>query len=421
MSGASPWQIRPLRVLLPPALFAALLWLFGQTTPGRRTLVWLSDPSPAEAATSDLTELSPVFDGPDAQRARIAVRLQPVVSGIPQPTDVAFVPGQPDRAVILGKQGNAFLVRPSTGESTLWFTLDVATSSELGLLGIAFHPDFARNGLFFVDATPSLGGPSRRIATSILRMKTDPATLGAPTVEGTVLEVEQPYQNHNGGQIAFGPDRMLYIALGDGGFRDDPHGNGQNLGTLLGKILRIDISVPPYRIPPDNPFAGQPGAKPEIWAYGLRNPWRFSFDPRGRMVAGDVGQNRLEEIDLVAKGDNLGWKIREADRCFEPSEGCETSGLVEPIWRYGRDEGISVTGGVVCTGSGPLSGRYLFGDFGTGRLWALELPEAPRMLESVTALGRFSFSPSAFTCTPDGEVWVTDYGRGGVYRIAPAP
>lgn len=417
-SDALPRRI--LRVTLPAVLVSLLLAGAWQTEAGRRTLIWLVfliDPPPASAGS--LVEQRGTFDGPDADRPRLPVRLEPAISGIVAPTDLAFVPGHEDQLVVLSKGGTAWLV--SRGMAPVsWFTLDVATSSELGLLGIAFHPDFASNGRFFVDINP-LFRRSKRIETQILEMYTDPTTLGPPVAKRVILEIEQPYQNHNGGQIAFGPDRMLYIALGDGGFRDDPHGNGQNLGTLLGAILRIDINSAPYAVPADNPFVNQPGARPEIWAYGLRNPWRFTFDPRGRMVVADVGQDTLEEIDLVARGDNLGWNIREADRCFEPAQGCQTEGLVEPIWRYGRDEGISVTGGVVCRGGGPLAGRYLFGDFATGRLWALDLPDERRAVSTVNALGRFSLSPTAFVCTPTGDVLVTDFRQGGVYRIVPTP
>src|SRR6185503_832408 len=160
--------------------------------------------------------------------------------------------------------------------------------------------------------------------------------------------------------------------------RADPHGNGQNLDTLLGKMLRIDANAQPgYAIPPDNPFLHQPGARPEIWAYGLRNPWRFSFDPRGRLIAGDVGQDRFEEVDIVTRGDNYGWNVREATHCFSPADGCASAGMVDPIFEYGRDAGNSITGGQVYLGQRipGLRDKYVFGDYGSGRLWSLELPE----------------------------------------------
>lgn len=425
---SEPLWRKALRVALPPGLLAALLFGISQSETARRLAIGLLDPGlPAVAA--ELSVLEPTFDGADQRRPQQRVILEPVIQGVVQPTDLAFVPGRSDRVVVLSKGGTAWLASlDASGTAAApasWFTLEVATASELGLLGIAFHPDFATNGLLFVNATPKPAGPTQRLATQILKLRTDPATLSPPKVEQVILEVEQPYQNHDAGQLLFGPDKMLYIALGDGGFRADPHGHGQNLGTLLGSMLRIDVDrASPYAIPDDNPFRSQPGARPEIWAYGLRNPWRFTFDPRGRMVVADVGQNAWEEIDLVSAGDNLGWNVREADTCFDPPRaagpmGCRTRGLVDPIWKYGREEGVSVTGGVVWTAPGPLAGRYLFGDFATGRLWALALPETARPVETVTALGKFTLNPSAFARTPTGEVWVADFGRGGIFRIIP--
>jgi glucose/arabinose dehydrogenase len=247
-----------------------------------------------------------------------------------------------------------------------------------------------------------------------------------------VLEVKQPYDNHNGGQIAFGEDGYLYIALGDGGDGGDPHRNGQNRNTLLGKILRIDVDRTDggmqYGIPSDNPFVGDPSARAEIWAYGVRNPWRFSFDRGGRMIVADVGQDRFEELSFAGRGGNLGWRQREADVCFEaPADGspCDDGLMREPFLAYGREDGQSVTGGLVYEGSAipELRGKYLFADFVRGKFWALDLPDvsddrvSPRALLS---LGRFSVMPSAFARDVVGELYVADFGRGSVYRIARA-
>ncbi|HEY8529073.1 MAG TPA: PQQ-dependent sugar dehydrogenase [Paenibacillaceae bacterium] len=249
---------------------------------------------------------------------------------------------------------------------------------EQGLLGLAFHPDFERNGYFYVNYTTQR-------TTVIARYQVDPANpdRADPDSELILLEFNQPYPNHNGGQLAFGPDGYLYIATGDGGSGGDPQGNGQNLKTLLGKILRIDVDGRSgnlnYAIPPDNPFAGnRDGYREEIYAYGLRNPWRFSFDPAtGWLWAADVGQNAMEEIDIIEKGRNYGWNVMEGSLCFNPRSGCKKDGLTLPIWEYPPlrgSGGASVTGGYVYRGKEipELVGKYVFADFVDGRMWVLE-------------------------------------------------
>ncbi|MCZ6491783.1 MAG: PQQ-dependent sugar dehydrogenase, partial [Acidobacteria bacterium] len=237
----------------------------------------------------------------------------------------------------------------------------------------------------------------------------------------------QPFSNHNGGMIAFGPDGFVYIATGDGGSGGDPQGNGQNLETLLGKILRIDIDADAgslFTVPPDNPFVGNPGRE-EVWAYGLRNPWRFSFDRMtGRMFAADVGQNSREEVDVIVKGGNYGWNTMEGTLCFSPPSNCNTAGLILPIDEYGRDLGFSVTGGYVYRGpSAPsLWGKYVFADFGSGRLWALtEVSPGQWQREQLLETG---LSISSFGEDDGAEVYVVDLG-GSVWRIvepgAPQP
>ncbi|MCA9495110.1 MAG: PQQ-dependent sugar dehydrogenase, partial [Myxococcales bacterium] len=310
-------------------MLALLFW----TEPGRRQLVAWSAPR-YPPPVRDPSALRPTFDGADASRPRVEVDLVPVVGGIPQPTDLSPIPGRPGALVVLSKTGTAWIVED--GHARRWFELPVLTTSELGLLGITFHPRFVDNGLFFVNDNPSEG--TRR--TRVSRWKVDPTSLGEPRLEQVVLEVEQPYQNHDAGQLRFGPDGMLYVGLGDGGFRADPQGNGQDTSTLLGSMLRLDVDHPTpdrgYAVPADNPFIGREGFRPEIWAYGLRNPWRYAFEPGGRLIVGDVGQDTIEEIDLVSAGDDLGWNVREGDRCFSPEEGCRTEGLRDPIWTYGR-------------------------------------------------------------------------------------
>jgi glucose/arabinose dehydrogenase len=359
-------------------------------------------------------DLAPVFDGKDAGRPQLPVALRPIVSGVPQPTDIVAVPGRADRLVVLSKGGTAYLAVPG-GAAEPWFTVEAATRSELGLLSIAFAPDFERTGAFVVHYNPA--GPTR---TVLRRGRVDPATLAGPILGEVLFETAQPYPNHDGGQLAFGPDGHLYVGLGDGGSAGDPEGNGQDLGSPLGKILRLRVPpTGPAEAPPDNPFVGVPGARPEIWAYGLRNPWRFTFDPAGRLIVADVGQDRWEEIDVVGRGDNLGWNRREADRCFPPDAACSADGLVDPIWVYGHDEGVSVTGGVVVGASGPLAGQYVFGDFGSGRLWAFAVPTPAARVAAVTALGRFGIHPSTFGRGPRGEALVADFGQGVVYELVP--
>ncbi len=387
-------------------------------------LVTLALPTPAPAAPG------PTFDGADADRARIAVRLRPVVEGIEQPTDIQPVPGQPGTLVVLSKTGAAWWLSAG-GEKGRWFTVDPPTRSEQGLLGVAFPADFARSGRFVVHYTVR-GDRGNRTRVEAWAVAPGAALAKTkPRAERVILEVDQPYRNHNAGQLAFGPDGMLYVGLGDGGAANDPRGHGQNRGTLLGAMLRLDVSqstdARPYAVPPDNPFAGPravDGVRPEIWAWGLRNPWRYAFAPDGRLVVADVGQNRYEEVTLVGAGENHGWAAREAGHCFPSGERCTGGPYVDPIWQYPRGEGISITGGPIYTGPGAaLKNRYIFGDFGSGRMWALTLPPAgaKKALQpesAVAALGRWPMQISTFGAGHDGTLYVADFGRGIIYRVA---
>lgn len=373
--------------------------------------------------------LTPTFDGPDASRPQLPLRLVPVATGLSQPTDLQFVPGHPTWLVVLEKGGQAKIVDLTAGSvrGTL-FGLDVLTRSEQGLLGLAFHPDFATNHKLYVNHVVDDNGTD---ATRVVELTVDPATWTAGSPR-QVLQVTQPYANHNAGQVAFGPDGFLYVGLGDGGWRDDPKGHGQNATTLLGSMLRIDVNSTaggkPYGVPSDNPFLDDPTVPPESWAVGLRNPWRYAFAPDGRLVVADVGQNTWEEVDVVGKGDNLGWNQREGRSCFPPDRDCaspEQAGLQDPFYVYDHQEGASITGGFVYTGSAipALKGRYVFGDFVSGRLWAVDLPAAPQPLQpplaAPTALGRYPLLLVTFGQGPDGELYAADYGEGVVYRLAP--
>ena len=244
--------------------------------------------------------------------------------------------------------------------------------SEEGLLGLAFDPAFTENGHLYVYYTASR---PRRVVISRFSAAAD----ADPDSERVILQVPQPYANHNGGQLAFGPDGYLYAGIGDGGSGGDPHGHGQDPSTLLGTILRIDVSaidsLGGYAVPPDNPFAGSAdGARGEVWAYGLRNPWRFSFDRlTGDLWAADVGQWEYEEIDIVRPGLNYGWNVMEGSQCFSPRAGCVRAGLELPVAEYDHDLGCSITGGYVYRGARlpSLSGAYVYGDYCSGRIWAL--------------------------------------------------
>ena len=242
-------------------------------------------------------------------------------------------------------------------------------ASEEGLLGIALSPHNDRHLFLYYSAA----NPRRSVVSRF-----DYNLEIAPESELVILEIEQPYANHNGGQIAFGPDGYLYIGLGDGGAAGDPQDNGQDTSTLLGSILRIDVSqssvAQPYAIPPDNPFADG-GGRPEIWAYGLRNPWRFSFDREtGELWTGDVGQNEWEEIDIIERGGNYGWNILEGNHCFRPRDSCDREGTIPPVWEYSLDgRPCSVIGGYVYRGDAIpwLRGAYVYGDFCSGKVHGL--------------------------------------------------
>ena len=289
-------------------------------------------------------------------------------------------------------------------------------TNEQGLLGLAFHPEFATNGAFYVNYTRGTGD------TIIARFVADPSETANANGEQTVLGYDQPFPNHNGGGMAFGPDGLLYIGSGDGGAAGDPEARAQNLDTLLGKLLRLDVDgADPYAIPPDNPFAGG-GGRPEIWAYGLRNPWRFAFDSvTGDLFIGDVGQNQWEEIDYLphgtAGGVNFGWDFREGPELFE---GLTPPGLTEPVAVYSHAEGgCSVTGGVVVRDPTlpEWQGLYLYGDFCSGLIWGLYQDSAGAWQNRV--LFQTGFQITSFGTGADGGVYVLDRA-GGVFRLSRA-
>jgi len=304
------------------------------------------------------------------------VALQSIVRGLSRPLDMVTAADGSGRLFIVEQGGT---IRALAGGKLLDAPfLDirkrVTSGGELGLLGLAFHPDYAANHRFFVNYTSSSNGLHTVIAEF---HTTDNPDQAQESTEQILLTVAQPFANHKGGDLVFGPDKFLYIGLGDGGSRNDPNGNGQNLRVLLGKMLRVDVDhtsgTRPYAIPSDNPFVGLKGAAQEVWAYGFRNPWRYSFDPvNGFLYLGDVGQDTREEIDVIRKGRNYGWNIMEGSICTPGVDPhCDKKGLDLPIYDYPRTEGTTVIGGYVYRGGSitGLCGSYLYGDFGNGRIW----------------------------------------------------
>jgi len=347
--------------------------------------------------------------------------LEVVVSGLILPVHLAAPEGD-DRLFVIERRGTIVIVEADTVHATPFLDISSLTASggERGLLGLAFHPAYASNGNFYVNYTDASGN------TRIVRytVSGDP-NVADPASAQTVLGVDQPYANHNGGQVAFGPDGMLYVGMGDGGSAGDPLEHGQNRATLLGAMLRLDVDAgSPYSIPADNPFVGVPGTAPEIWAFGLRNPWRFSFDrARGDLYIADVGQNAIEEISFQPAastgGENYGWRVMEGSSCYSPSTGCDQTGLDLPVYEYDHDEGCSVTGGFVYRGAAnpTLSGRYFFADFCDGWIRSFRM-DGGRAVDVVDHTEAFGQVPSVTSFGEDGhgELYVLS-GTGIVYRV----
>jgi len=329
--------------------------------------------------------------------------------------DLRWIPGDGGHAVVVTQSGEIYRADLGDDASEAAPYLDISErlianpGNEEGLLGLAFAPDFETSRRFYVYY--SAGEPRR---TVLSRFMAGP-TQADPASEQVLLEFAQPFPNHNGGALAFGPDGYLYVGLGDGGSAGDPMGNGQNTGVHLGKILRLDVSGDGYTVPPDNPFASGGGA-PEVWAYGLRNPWRFSFDTEtGDLWAGDVGQNAWEEIDRIERGGNYGWNVLEGFECFR-ADTCDTSDKVAPRAAYANgDEGCSVTGGYVYRGSAmpELDGWYIYGDFCFGTVWAVDTED-----DSIVPVVLMANGPpvSSFAQDADGEIYLVTFDNA-IFRL----
>ncbi len=321
---------------------------------------------------------------------------------------------------------------PRTTESRLFLDMRERVmpfnpkENEEGFLGLAFHPRFQENGEFIVYYTVAPTEEKPHLSrVSRFHTKRENSLEADPDSEEILLEIPEPYWNHNGGTVVFGPDGYLYIVVGDGGAFNDPHMNGQNLHTLLGTILRIDVDKKdeglPYAIPGDNPFFGHPNfARGEIWAYGLRNPWRVTFDRKsGTCWAGDVGQDTWEEIDIIKRGGNYGWNHREGMHPFGPAGFKPSENLIEPIWEYHHDVGKSITGGAVYRGKKlpALEGGYLYADYVSGQVWALWYDEQKEKVVANRTIREKGAPVITFGEDDEGEVYFT--GERGIFTFAP--
>src|SRR6478736_1948718 len=336
----------PLRRVLSIAVVAAMVWGCGGS----------GQPS---ASTAGSPPAGPL------EGAGLAVTMEPFLDGFDSPLAAVNAGDGSGRLFVVEQGGLIRIVRDGKllPDPFLDVSAEITSGGERGLLGLAFHPNYPKDPRFFVDYTDT-NGDTQVASFTVDAANPDRANAGS---EQRLLFVDQPYANHNGGALAFGPDGDLYIALGDGGSGGDPHGNGQKLSTKLGKILRINVGAAgatAYTVPPDNPFASTSGAEPAIFLYGLRNPWRFSFDrATGDLWIGDVGQGAWEEVDVARAGtsaENYGWNRMEATHCFRPSAGCDESGLTMPVAEYSHSDGCTVIGGYVYRGSAQaaLAGRY---------------------------------------------------------------
>lgn len=354
----------------------------------------------------------------------LSVTTQVVATGLSAPLDLEQPNDGSGRLFVVEQAGTIKIIQNGAvlPQPFLNITSKVMFQSEMGLLGMAFHPNFQTNHKFYVNYTRNAAGQFQSViaeyTASVANLNfTDPAT------ERILLTVDQVsnFDNHKAGQLAFGPDGFLYFGLGDGGSGGDPFGHGQDKQILLGKMMRIDVDATSpglqYRIPPDNPFVAG-GGLPEIWAYGFRNPWRFSFDrTTGRLFVADVGQNMFEEVDIVQKGGNYAWNTMEGLHCFNPPTNCNTAGLSLPIIEISHPEAVAVIGGFVYHGSAlaGAQGMYIFGDL-SGKIWTLT--ENPPNTFTRTLLSSPGFSITSFGQDTAGELYVVD-GGGRVLKIVP--
>lgn len=416
--GDAPHQVIPLLLTR---------WRLGVTAFATMTLLLLTGAAGAAPARAET-----VPDWPELFLTAVVER------GLANPVHVTHAGDGSGRLFVSEKGGRIRVIKDGVllSEPFLDISARTANYSECGLLSVAFPDDYADSGHFFVyynydvaelgDLVPpereDIPNDGCDTVVARFRVTDDPDVADAESEERLLIQ-NQPYGNHDGGQIAFGPDGYLYIGLGDGGAGGDPHNLAQDPAILLGKILRIEVGAGgPYAVPADNPFVGQEGARPEIWAVGLRNPWRFSFDRgTGSLYIADVGQNSYEEVNVQPPtstgGENYGWKIMEGTHCYPESTECERTGLTLPVIEYDRTQGFSVTGGFVYRGPTypRMADVYFYGDFGNGRIWGLRRDDADwenaLLLETAWDLRLVSFGEDQ-----EGELYVVDFG-GGLYRL----
>ena len=365
-------------------------------------------------------------ESPTVNHGLPSVKLQRVFPNLSFKRLTGMYQAPDGRWFVTEQAGRITAITPNVPNAAALEILDITdrvstAGNEEGLLGFAFAPDFAQSRAFYVYY--SAANPRRSVISRFIANAAS-GTAAAPGSEMVLLEIAQPFSNHNGGQMVFGPDGYLYIGLGDGGSARDPQGNGQNLSTLLAKLLRIDVSGGgAYKVPSDNPFVGRQGARGEIWAYGLRNPWRFSFDKvAGALWLADVGQDAREEVDIITRGGNYGWSVMEGSQCLGGGTGCNHDGMQPPIIDYanaGND--CSITGGFVYRGSAvpALQGAYVYADYCSGKIWGLRAQGSVRGENA--QIGSAGFNVSSFAQGNDGEIYVLQHSDsgGGIYQLIP--